>query len=123
MIASTTANFPHFFRARPLSATTKTRLMFVVLLALALMIPLMAMAGTGGNEFDDFYNQISGWANGTLGKTLGVAALIVGLGIGVVSQSVMAAAVGIAVALVAGLGPNVIDALFTNAVTITTPII
>ncbi|WP_222932464.1 TraA family conjugative transfer protein [Allochromatium humboldtianum] len=74
---------------------------------------LQAMAGAGGTEFTQVHEQVSGWANGTLGKTMGVAALLVGLGIGVIKQSVMAAVVGVAMALVAGFGPDVIDGVIT----------
>lgn len=72
-----------------------------------------AFAGAGGTEFTQVHDQVSGWANGTLGKVLGVAALLVGLGIGVIKQSVMAAVVGVSMALVAGFGPGVIDGVIT----------
>lgn len=72
-----------------------------------------AMAGAGGTEFTQVHDQISGWANGTLGKTMGIAGLLVGLGVGVIKQSVMAAVVGVSMALVAGFGPSVIDGVIT----------
>lgn len=80
---------------------------------------MQTLAGAGGTEFTQIYDQVSGWTNGTLGKTMGVAALLVGLGIGVIKQSVMAAVVGVSMALVAGFGPDVID----NVVGVGVPVI
>lgn len=92
------------------------------LLAIAAMVPLQAMAGSGGGEFTQVYDQLTGWSNGILGKVLGVAALLVGLGVGVIKQSVIAAVVGIAMALTAGFGPGVIDGVISSAISVVTPI-
>jgi conjugal transfer pilus assembly protein TraA len=97
--------------------TTKN-LQIVALLAVAAMLPLQAMAGAGGTEFTQVYDQLTGWANGTLGKVLGVSALLVGLGVGVIKQSVIAAVVGIAMALTAGFGPGVIDGVISSGIAI-----
>jgi conjugal transfer pilus assembly protein TraA len=80
---------------------------------------LPALAGTGGTEFNTVYDQISGWTEGTLGKTITVSALLVGLGVGVIKQSVIAAVVGLAMAMVAAFGPGVIEGVFTAAMPIT----
>lgn len=97
--------------------TTKN-LQIVALVAVAAMLPLQAMAGAGGTEFTQVYDQLTGWANGTLGKVLGVSALLVGLGVGVIKQSVIAAVVGIAMALTAGFGPGVIDGVISSGIAI-----
>ena len=47
------------------------------LLLVAALLPAQAMAGAGGTEFTQVYDQLTGWANGTLGKVLGIAALLV----------------------------------------------
>lgn len=96
--------------------------LFLLLLAVAILSPQAAMAGAGGTEFTQVYDQLTGWANGTLGKVLGVAALLVGLGVGVIKQSVIAAVVGIAMALTAGFGPGVIDGVVSSGLSIVTPI-
>ena len=83
---------------------------------------LQASAGAGGTEFTQVYDQLTGWSNGTLGKVLGIAAQLVGLGVGVIKQSVIAAVVGIAMALTAGFGPGVIDGVISTGMAITTPI-
>jgi len=87
--------------------------------AAAMVLPMQAMAGAGGTEFTQVYDQLTGWSNGTLGKVLGIAALLVGLGVGVIKQSVIAAVVGISIALTAGFGPGVIDGVISTGVAIT----
>jgi len=93
-----------------------------LLVAVAISVPLQAHAGAGGTEFTQVYDQLTGWANGTLGKVLGVSALLVGLGVGVIKQSVIAAVVGIAMALTAGFGPGVIDGVISSGIAIVNPI-
>lgn len=104
--------FNNALRFLPATTGTQTRKTPSVekLLMLALFIGFMfssmsSMAGAGGTEFTQVYDQITGWANGTLGKTLGVSALLVGLGVGVIKQSVIAAVVAVAMALTAGFRP------------------
>ena len=53
------------------------------------------------------------WATGTLGKIIALAALIVGIGFGLVRQSVIAAVIGISMALVLNFGPSVISNILT----------
>jgi conjugal transfer pilus assembly protein TraA len=101
---------------------TIQKLEVVALLLVAASIPMQAMAGAGGTEFTQVYDQLTGWANGTLGKVLGIAALLVGLGVGVIKQSVMAAVISISVAITAGFGPGIIDGVITSGVRITTQI-
>lgn len=70
-------------------------------------------AGQGGTEFNDVYQLLEDWSTGTLGKIIALGALIVGIGFGLVRQSVIAAAVGIAMALVLNFGPTVISGILT----------
>ena len=113
------------FKARLLQSNKAKVFMPPVMAALliaAVVAPMQATAGAGGTEFTQVYDQLTGWSNGTLGKTLGLAALLVGLGVGVIKQSVIAAVVGIAMALTAGFGPGVIDGVISSGVAIGTPI-
>lgn len=75
-------------------------------------------SGSGGGDggeaaFGGIYGTIRGWITGTLGKLLAVAAFLVGMGIGVVKQSVMAIVIGIAFALVLAYGPVLIEGVFS----------
>ena len=83
----------------------------------ALMAAGPALAGSGGEtEFGEIYTQLEDWAKGTLGKVLAMAMFIVGIGMGIVRQSVMAAVTGIGGALVLSYGPTVIGGIFTALV-------
>lgn len=77
-----------------------------------------AVAGSGGNEFATAYGQIKDWMEGTLGKLMAVGALAVGLGMGVVKQSIMASVVGVSLALACAYGPGVLDGILTAALPI-----
>lgn len=81
-------------------------------LAVTALAVTAAHAGTD-TTFDDINTMMSDWSTGSLGKTLALATFVVGIGMGVVRQSVMAAAVGVGSALVMNYGPAVIDATFT----------
>lgn len=63
----------------------------------------------GGEEFNDVWELLAGWSQGVLGRIIALGAVIVGIGFGLVRQSVIAAAVGIAMALVLQFAPTVIE--------------
>ena len=67
--------------------------MMVVCLA---MFPVLAFAGTGGTEFDEIWITLSDWVEGTLGRIVAAAIVVVGIVAGIVRQSLMAFAIGIA---------------------------
>ena len=70
-----------------------------------------AVAGTGGTEFTGAMTTIRDWFEGDLGRLIAVAALGIGLAIGVIQQSIMAVVVGFAMALALSQGPGVVVAL------------
>jgi conjugal transfer pilus assembly protein TraA len=82
---------------------------------LALIAATSAHAGTD-TTFDTILNLVVGWAEGSLGKLLSISAFIIGMGIGLVRQSVMAIVLGLAFALVMFYGPALINSLATFAV-------
>ena len=82
-------------------------------LALVAVSATPVLAGTGGTEFDTVYTTISGWATGTLGKLLALAAVLVGLGIGIVRQSVVGFVVGLGMAIGIYQAPTVVGAIVT----------
>jgi len=75
-----------------------------------------ALAGTGGTEFDAMYTMIRDWTEGTLGKLLAVSAFLIGMGMGIVRQSILAIVLGVGFALALAYTPTIIDAVFTFAV-------
>ena len=75
-----------------------------------------AVAGAGGAEFDTVATQLTDWLEGGLGQVLALAALAVGLGIGVIQQSVMAVVVGVSMAIAVFYGPGVLTGIITAAI-------
>ena len=82
------------------------RLAFV---ALALACSDTVFAGDQGSEFDDVWNTLLGWAQGTLGKIIALSMMLVGIIAGVARQSIMAFAMGIASGLGLFYAPTVIN--------------
>ena len=85
----------------------------LVLFGVALATGLVMAGGTG--TFDQPVTTLQGWLQGSMGKLFSIGALAVGLGIGIVQQSVMSVAVGTGIALAASAGPTVLAAIFTSA--------
>jgi len=77
----------------------------------------VAVAGTGGTEFNSAMSTIRDWFEGDLGRLIAVAALGIGLAIGVIQQSIMAVVVGFAMALALALsqGPGVVVGMLTGS--------
>lgn len=75
-----------------------------------------AMAGTGGSEFDQVYDTLIDWMQGTLGRIIAITMLFVGIAYGVVRQSIIAAVVFVASGLVLYNAQTVIEAVMTATV-------
>ena len=92
----------------------RSALLFACAVATVVALPLVsAHAGTGGTEFDTFYDTIVDWAQGSLGKALALSMFLVGIGMGVVRGSVIAAVPAIGGALGLFIAPTIIDAIVT----------
>jgi conjugal transfer pilus assembly protein TraA len=89
---------------------------------LSVLVPTVVLAGsalayTTGTEtgtdalgsMDSLLTDIVEWIEGPLGTLIAVACLIVGLGMGIMQQSIMAAVVGIAMGAVVNYGPKIIQ--------------
>lgn len=105
--------------AKKLSRTDRATLFvseYGLLIVLLLVVSATASAGTDGAEFQEIYDKIRNWLEGTLGKVLAVSAFGVGMGIGIVKQSLMALAIGIGFAAVLAYAPKIIDTIFSFAI-------
>lgn len=92
------------------------RLMAVVGIGgLALLSAEGAFAGTGGSgEFDEIWDTLEEWVQGTLGRIIALTLIIVGAAMGVVRQSLITFVVGIAMGLALYNAPTVIDNIMTG---------
>lgn len=80
-----------------------------VILVAAAVAGAAAIAGGGGTQqFGTLAQQLQGWSQGALGIVIAISALLVGLSIGVVKQSLMAVVTGIGIAIALYFGPEVI---------------
>lgn len=87
----------------------KNVLIFTVVVTGTILFTPDVLAGTGGSEFDDIYNLLVGWTQGTLGKIISLGMFLVGLAAGIVNQSIISVVIGIGGALALYYGPTVIN--------------
>jgi conjugal transfer pilus assembly protein TraA len=90
---------------------------FNTTLALALALAAgSALAGTTGTEFQSMYTTLLNWATGFLGKSIAIAAFILGAGIGIARSSPIPALVGVVFALFMVYVPTIIDTIMTAVI-------
>ncbi|WP_347990214.1 TraA family conjugative transfer protein [Methylomonas sp. AM2-LC] len=80
---------------------------------LSLALATDAMAGTD-TTFSSIYTKLTLWTQGTLGQVISLAAFLVGLGAGVVNQSIIAVVIGISIALALNYAPTIIGGIVTG---------
>lgn len=91
-------------------------LLSVSVFVLSAVCPDAAWAGTatGGQEhFADLYSMLKAWSTVTLGKSIALMFLLVGLGVGVIRGSIMGAVGCVAAAMALFIGPQIIEQIFT----------
>lgn len=77
-------------------------------------VPAVALAGSAGAnaaDFTDIVTLLTDWLEGSLGTVIALATFLVGLGIGIMQQSIMAVVVGIAMAVAVANGGTIIAAI------------
>jgi conjugal transfer pilus assembly protein TraA len=87
----------------------------MAVLALTLLASAGAMAGAD-TTFSAASAFLDSSLTGSLGKTFALGSLAVGLGVGIVKQSVIAVAIGIGMALCSSLGPSILTGMFTATI-------
>jgi len=91
----------------------KMPLTVVAIVGAATLFTTVALAGSGGTEFDTALTTVVDWFEGALGKLIAVTTLGVGLAMGIMRQSVMSVVVGAAMALAMNNGPGILQGLVT----------
>lgn len=91
---------------------------FAVAMALlaSMFITSGVIAGVTGNEFQALHTLLTGWASGYLGKSIAIAAFLMGAGFAAAKQNLVPALFGLLVALVFLVGPSIIDNMLTAVI-------
>lgn len=100
----------------------RVRKVLFVLLAAALVYAVYALIAdpafaaaspTGTTDFDALYNRLLGWVGGSLGKSVALAFLVVGLCVGIIRGNLTAAIVTLGAGIALAMFPAIIENLFT----------
>jgi len=70
-------------------------------------------AGSGGTEFDPLWTTLKDWAQGSLGKVIVGAMILVGVIGGIARQSIMAFAVGLGGGIGLYYAPNIVESIMS----------
>lgn len=105
--------------------TTRDYWIVATALAVASLIGVFmavtAHAGSGGSglataELEDIFNYLRGWTEGSIGKIITLAVILVGAAAAVMERSMWAFVVGLAIGLGLYSAPGVVTALFSATV-------
>ncbi|EFP0184031.1 TrbC/VirB2 family protein [Escherichia coli] len=95
----------------------KKKQVFLFSLAVAalaiLFVSVQAHAGTGGTEFDEVWTTLKDWTQGTLGRIVAGAIILVGIVGGIARQSLMAFAMGIGGGMGLYNAPTVVESMMS----------
>ena len=82
-----------------------------VLLATTAGLVLAGQGAGGGDEFAEVWTTLTEWTQGTLGRIIAIAMVLVGVVAGVTRNSIMGLVVGVAAGMGLYNAPDVIDAI------------
>ena len=88
----------------------------LLLTAILLAAAGTVFAGTTGTEFQTMYTTLLNWVSGFLGKSIAIAAFILGAGVGIARSSPIPALVGVVFALFMVYVPSIIDGIMTATI-------
>lgn len=88
-------------------------LLSLTFVVFAAALPKCAFAAGTDQDFQSLYDMLKNWSQGTLGRSIALMFLLVGLGVGVVRGSIMGAVGCLAAAMALFIGPQIIDNIFT----------
>jgi len=102
----------------PSTPSTFCLLTVLLLVGAVCLLPSVAHAGVGGAEFDDIYDKLVGYAQGTPGRIVMFLGFVVAAISAVVAQSIAGFVVGLGI----GLGVYYANKLVEGVVTATLPL-
>lgn len=99
---------------QPVAISPKQTKAITMVLAIGMVCAAqVAVAGTGGDSFDSIWVTLTDWMQGTLGRVVAGAMVLVGIVGGIVRQSIMSFATGVG----GGVGlyntPTIIESIMT----------
>lgn len=97
--------------AQTLRHAAQHHLPLVLLALIAVTWSVLAVAGTGGAEFQGAYDQIADFTQGFLGKLLTLLMILVGLIMGIARQSIVTLVVGVGMGIALVNAPNIVNVL------------
>lgn len=91
------------------------------LLTLSLVVLLFAVidpahAGSDGKEFNTVYDMLTGWAQGTLGRIICIAIVLVGIAASVKNGTLMPIVIGIGAAVTLYNAPSIVDGILSATI-------
>ncbi|BBM67564.1 hypothetical protein VYA_42390 (plasmid) [Vibrio alfacsensis] len=83
--------------------------------AVAYTVGTSSGATDGTEQLDNLLAMLIAWLDGPLGVLISIAALMVGLGAGIMNQSIVAVVIGIAIAAIVQYGSDIIQGVAGEA--------
>lgn len=98
----------------PMTQERKQQIMFFAgVVILTLLMSTLAQASGTDTTFDKWVDTMTAWLEGSLGKGISIAFVLVGIIMGITRQSLMAFAIGVGAALGLNYAPTILDSMFT----------
>ncbi|MBE6423090.1 TraA family conjugative transfer protein [Succinivibrio dextrinosolvens] len=99
----------NFVKANKFSLALLSMMMFALFFT-------RANAGSQGQEFSQVYDMITGWAQGTLGRIICIAIVLVGISTAVKNGTLMPVVVAIGAAIVLYNAPSIVEGILSATV-------
>jgi conjugal transfer pilus assembly protein TraA len=103
------------FLKRSMALFKRHQQVLVSLAVMGMIVLVRSAAAHAGTDttFDDLNTMLEGWSKGSLGKSLALIALLLGVGVAAARQSFAALFAGVGVAAGASIGPTVVSTIIT----------
>ena len=75
-----------------------------------------AQAGSQGQEFSSVYDMLTGWAQGTLGRIICIAIVLVGISAAVKNGTLMPVVISLAAAVILYNAPTIVEGILSATV-------
>ena len=94
----------------------KMSLYALAFLTFAVLAMSVSNAGSEGKEFSSVYDMLTGWAQGTLGRIICIAIVLVGIAGSVKNGTLMPIVIAIGAAIVLYNAPSIVDGILSATI-------